>query len=370
VEVTLMRGPGQTSHINSLATGILMRTIKALCLISGAFAASLPLAGHAHHSFAATFDGATIKEIEGVVTSVKWSNPHVHFTLKSATEAGQEIIYEVEGHSLSLMRRMQIPADAIRVGETIRVAGNPALNSATQFFARTALLSDGREIVVDPWTEPRWAENLGTKEGIQAAAADTTDPRSVLFRVWSTALDDPGVFPFPETINPAFVSNYPLTEFAREALAAFDPDTDTPTLNCAPKGMPAIMEQPYPMEFVDQREVIVMRIEEYDLERTIHMNRVTGNDEPSLLGHSTGYWDGDTLVVETTNVNWGHFDTIGIPLTERAHMVERFTPGNSGLRLDYELSVTDPQIFTESVNLTKYWIALDGIEIRPYQCTN
>lgn len=331
----------------------------------------LPVAGHAHHSFAATFDGATIEEVEGVVTSVKWSNPHVLFTLQTTNETGQEITYEVEGHSLSLMRRMQIPSDAIAVGETIRVAGNPAHESAHQIFVRTALLADGREVVMDPWTEPRWGENAGTKEGVQAERADVSDQRSLLFRVWSTALDDPGVFPFPETINPAFVNTYPLTDSAREALAAFDPETDTPTLNCAPKGMPAIMEQPYPMEFTDRGDTILLRIEEYDLTREIDLT-LNGNDagEPSLLGHSTGRWNGDTLVVETTNVNWGHFDTIGIPLTDQAHMTERFIPTDDGLRLNYELSVTDPQIFTETVNLTKYWIALDGVEIRPYECIN
>jgi hypothetical protein len=339
--------------------------------IAAAFLAGLPTAANAHHSFAATFDGATISEIEGEVTSVNWNNPHVHFTLRSKTEAGRAIIYEVEGHSLSLMRRMQIPSDAISVGETIRVAGNPALHSETQFFARTALLSDGREIVVDPWTEPRWAENVGTKAGVQAKAAESSNQRSALFRVWSTALDDPGVFPFPETINPGYVNSYPLTEFAREALAAFDPETDTPTLNCAPKGMPAIMEQPYPMEFVDLGDTISMRIEEYDLVRRIDMsNSDSALREPSLLGDSTGHWDSDTLVVETTNANWGHFDTIGIPLTVRAHMVERFILSDGGLRLDYELSVTDPQIFTETVELSKYWIALDGVEIQPYECTN
>ncbi len=333
--------------------------------------ACLPTAGNAHHSFAATFDGATIEEIEGTVTSVKWGNPHVLFTLRSTTETGEAIVYEVEGHSLSLMRRMQIPADAIAVGATVRVAGNPAHDSATQFFVRTALLADGREIVLDPWTEPRWAENVGTKEGIEAQPDDTGDRRALLFRVWSTALDDPGVFPFPETINPGFVHTYPLTEFARAALAAFDPETDTPTLNCAPKGMPAIMEQPYPMEFVDRGDTILMRIEEYDLERTIEMTHADGSvHEPSLLGHSSGTWDGDTLVVETRNVDWGHFDTIGIPLTEQARMVERFILRDGGVRLDYELSVTDPQIFTETVNLSKYWIALDGVEIQPYECTN
>ena len=342
-----------------------LRYLVAVCL------AGSPLTTQAHHSFAATFDPTTIDEIVGEVTRVKWSNPHVLFEVRVVDEQGQSRIYEVESHSLSLMRRMQIPADAIRVGETVRVAGNPAVRRPTQLFARNALLADGREVVFDPWSEPRWAENIGTKEAAQGAVIESSDPRSRLFRVWSTSLSDPAVFPFPETINPAAIDNYPLTEAARDALARFNPATDTPTLNCAPKGMPAIMEQPYPMAFEDHGDTILMRIEEYDLTRTIRMRETGGNDAaPSPLGYSVGRWNDDTLVVETTRTNWGHFNTVGIPLTEGARIVERFIPSADGLRLDYRLSVTDPAIFTETVELSKYWLALEGMEIQPYECTN
>lgn len=349
-----------------------MRLSSIALSIATGWLAGLPLVSNAHHSFAATFDAETVSEVVGEVTSVKWSNPHVLFTLEATDEHGQTVAYEIESHSLSLMRRMEIPSDAIRVGDTIRLAGNPARQSATRFFALNALLPDGREVVFDPWTEPRWAENVGTKEGVQATPVETSDQQSRIFRVWSTSLSDPAVFPFPETIDPSYLSNYPLTEFAREALAVFDPETDTPTLNCAPKGMPAIMEQPYPMEFVDQGETILMRLEEYDTLRTIHMDgaRESANREPTILGYSTGRWEESTLVVETTDVNWGYFDTVGIPLTDRAHIAEWFIPSEDGLRLDYRMNVTDPAIFIETVELTKYWLALDGIQVQPYECTD
>ena len=35
--------------------------------------------------------------------------------------------------------------------------------------------------------------------------------------------------------------------------------------------MPQIMSQPMPIEFVDERNAIVIRLEEYDTVRTIHM---------------------------------------------------------------------------------------------------
>ena len=90
---------------------------------------------------------------------------------------------------------------------------------------------------------------------------------------------------------------------------------------------------------------------------------------PSPLGNSTGRWDGSTLVVTTTGVNWPHFDTVGIPLSEAVEIAERFTPSEDGSRLDYRMTVTDPATFSESVELEKYWLWIPDIEVGRYECT-
>ena len=64
------------------------------------------------------------------------------------------------------------------------------------------------------------------------------------------------------------VADLPMTEAARTALQQFNP-----TLNCVPKGMPTIMDQPFPIAFEDREAQILLRIEEYDIVRTIHMDR-------------------------------------------------------------------------------------------------
>ena len=67
------------------------------------------------------------------------------------------------------------------------------------------------------------------------------------------------------------------------------------------------------------------------------------------MGDSRGYWEGDTLVVETVNFNGKH-DQIGRPLLssgENLSLVERFTRMDSD-GLMYEYTVTDPTIWTRS----------------------
>ena len=238
-------------------------------------------------------------------------------------------------------------------------------------WADNILLANGREVLTGPSVEPRWSNDaLGTTGPGFARVGDTSDPISGIFKIWSTPFASPMLF--PENVDATFdFSRYPLIEAVRVSQEVFNPATDAPTLNCARKGMPTIMEQPFPMQFVQQAETILLRLEEYDTVRTIHMGATSGGAEPapSPLGHSKGRWEGDTLVVTTTHVNWPHFDTVGIPLSQAVEIVERFTPSEDGSRLDYRMTVTDPEVFTAPVVLEKFWLSLPGIELKPYECT-
>ncbi len=122
----------------------------------------LPIIATAHHSFAARFDLEAINELEGEVMSVRWRNPHVLFTLRATDEQGQEMSYEIESSSLSIMRRMDISADVLNVGDRVKVAGYPARRTANAMFVLNALLPSGQEIVFDPEGKPRWGESVGT----------------------------------------------------------------------------------------------------------------------------------------------------------------------------------------------------------------
>ena len=181
---------------------------------------------------------------------------------------------------------------------------------------------------------------------------------------------NPASFPlFPDVAGAA--PEYPLTETARAIRAEWDPQrAGNPFLSCEPIGMPRIMGQPYPMEFVDDGERILLRIELYDVVRTIHMDpdAAAGNAPPGPLGFSTGSWDGNALVVRTTRLGWPWFDQSGIPQSAAAELLERFTPSADGTRLEYILTVTDPDTFTEPVTLEKYWTWRPDAQVRPFDC--
>ena len=334
----------------------------ALLAVSAAVVAA-PVA--AHHSVSAWFDTTAMTEIEGVVTAFSWQNPHVVFTLQAG-----DALWEIETLSISGISRWGITRDLVAVGDRLRVAGNPARRASNNLFVRNILLPNGREIVLGGAS--RWSnDTLRGSELLQAREGDGSRPELGIFRTWSTGAVN-GVL-FPEAVQANFdFGRYPLTEAARAALDSFDFARDDPTRNCTPKGMPTIMEQPYPMEIVDRGATIELLIEEYDTRRLVQMSdagRVAAATAPATpLGHSVGRWEGTTLVVTTTRSSWGHFDSVGIPLARDAVMVERFTPSADGARLDYSLMVTDAENFTSPVELTKSWIWRPEVTRGAYEC--
>jgi hypothetical protein len=90
--------------------------------------------------------------------------------------------------------------------------------------------------------------------------------------------------------------------------------------------------------------------------RRIHMNAEHPKDlQPSYVGHSIGRWEGDTLVIDSVGFNgYAELGAGGQPTSPRLHTVERFTPAADG-SYDIEVTITDPEYYTEPVVLKRGW---------------
>ncbi|HET7609703.1 MAG TPA: DUF6152 family protein [Gammaproteobacteria bacterium] len=331
--------------------------------------AALPSVAAAHHSFFGRFDTQKLVEVEGEVTEVLWRNPHAYFGVRV-----DGVDWDVETSSLTVLKRMGIDEGTIEVGDRIRLAANPPLGEKKEMYARHVLLADGRELLMNVGLTPRWTKRgatVGDDSLLMAREGDGSRPDLGIFRVWSHTRAIARLF--PEVTDPTVdINAYPLTKAARAQLQKFDRATDNPTQNCVPKGMPTIMEAPYPIELVREANGdIRLKIEEYDLERHIVMNPSVTREltSPTPLGDSVGRWDGATLVVTTTRISWPFFSQLGIRQSPAVRIVERFTPWDDGSRLDYEMTVTDPATFTRPVVLTQHWLWLPSVTLLPYECT-
>ena len=65
-------------------------------------------------------------------------------------------------------------------------------------------------------------------------------------------------------------------------------------------------------------------------------------------GDSRGYWEGDTLVVETRNFNGLTTSFSSLGSSENKHLIEKFTRVTDD-RIDYEFTVEDPSTFTDKI---------------------
>jgi hypothetical protein len=92
------------------------------------------------------------------------------------------------------------------------------------------------------------------------------------------------------------------------------------------------------------------------------------NPEPSAFGHSIGWWEGDTLVIDTVGFNEAAWmDRYGLPHTDQLHMLERVTRVDFNT-LNYEVTIDDPGAYTAAwtSGYTKQWES--GTDLFEYVC--
>ena len=158
----------------------------------------------------------------------------------------------------------------------------------------------------------------------------------------------PGGGGFQTTAGDAVVPFQPWAKalYANRGVNQLEPHT-----RCKPSGFVRQFLTPYGVEFVDLPEI--QRVYIFDIGgphtyRTIYTDGRThpANLQPAYYGHSIGWWEGDTLVVDTVGFNEGFWmDRRGSPHTEKLHTLERFTRTDS-LTIKYEVTVDDPGAYT------------------------
>ena len=328
------------------------------------FAAALILAspGLGHHSVVGLYDSARTIEIEGVVRAISWRNPHTEYTLDVQDESGTIVEWTIEGGSLSLLRTRGFEPGFVEVGDRIRLAGDSSRRGLPEMFAHNMLLENGQEALLTVRAQPRWQADLLEPAFDETTAAEAAVTAEGIFRVWSTILGDRASFPM-------FQGQYPALTPAAEAIhAEWDPRRN-PFLGCEPKGVPNIMDTPLAIEFVRRGEDIVLRMEEHDTERLIHMSPDRAAPAGySALGFSTGRWDGSSLIVETTNIDTPYMTIDGIPQSRAIRLTERFSVNESGDRLDYTILITDPETFAEPFELTRYMVWKPEMSVGRFEC--
>ncbi|MGD2132300.1 MAG: hypothetical protein PVI23_05865 [Maricaulaceae bacterium] len=160
-----------------------------------------------------------------------------------------------------------------------------------------------------------------------------------------------------------------------EALAvaeAWEPRDDmTLSLACQPPSIVYAMQGPFPMEIYQGTELIVIKLEFFDMVRVVFMD---GRDHPpanaphSKTGHSVGHWEGDVLVIDTTHLSPATITNNGLFHSEDMHLIERFRLSDDGQSIVATQEFEDPQSLHNRGVRVLGWTKHEGAHIYPYEC--
>jgi uncharacterized protein DUF6152 len=100
----------------------------------------------AHHSFAAEFDGNKTVKLEGTLTKLEWTNPHIWLYLDVKDASGTVVKWQCEGGAPNMLTRNGWTKESLKTGEPITVEGWLAKDGSKTCNARTVKLSDGKSV--------------------------------------------------------------------------------------------------------------------------------------------------------------------------------------------------------------------------------
>lgn len=126
-----------------------------------------------------------------------------------------------------------------------------------------------------------------------------------------------------------------------------------------------------PYQFLQSPGAVVILYDYNHTSRVIHLDGRPhlGKNIRLFMGDSIGHWEGNTLVVDTTNFNGKVAYSREIPyLTQALHTIERFTAADPNT-IDYEVTIDDPVLFTRPWKVAGYFArSPQGTESLEFAC--
>jgi len=164
-----------------------------------------------------------------------------------------------------------------------------------------------------------------------------------------------------------------LQPWAKAVVADRNANELEPHTRCKASGVSRPFMTPYGVEIVELTEA--KRIYIFDIGgphtwRTIYMDGRShpANLTPTYYGHSIGWWEGDTLVIDSKGFNESFWmDRGNSPHTEALHTVERLTRTDLNA-MRYDLTVEDPGVYTKPWTATMNLRWENGTELFEYVC--
>ena len=164
----------------------------------------------------------------------------------------------------------------------------------------------------------------------------------------------------------------PYTEWGLKRWKSYDPVNDGDYAgNCLPFGMSRNINSPHGLQIVQGADSLAFLFEQNTWFHWVPTNgqKWPADLPPTWNGHSSGHWEGDTLVIETTGFNgYTRLDTAGHPHSRQLTLINRFTRLDART-LQHSVTVHDPKAYTRDwMNLRTWRIKSSTDVIMEYSC--
>jgi Carboxypeptidase regulatory-like domain len=127
----------------------------------------------------------------------------------------------------------------------------------------------------------------------------------------------------------------------------------------------------FPMKYIQTRNLLVQLVWDIPAAHQIFLDgrKHPDNPEPTWRGHSTGKWEGDTLVVDTVGFNDRSWLFFLVPHSEKLHVTQRMRRPDLG-HMEIETTYDDPGAFQSPAKFTETNILFPDEEVDEMVCEN
>ena len=296
----------------------------------------------AHHG-ASAYDWTQEVTIEGMVTTLSWTNPHIIMTLETKGPDGVPLSQEIEAMSVAQARGLGLRREAISPGAHVVVRANPNRRGRGRVFGREIMTSDGARMPLTSYA------------GFSAAPPPVVEARGLAGR-WVPTLES-----FREVVAAGGAT--PLNAAGRaareEELRWIDaPGAGAPVCQRIVPPMLHVFPDLRTIEIADRAVVIRTETNGMMQERIIHLDQRAhpAGVEPTAEGHSIGRWEGGTLVIDTVGFAASRIPNLfWVPNTPDLHLVEKLTLAQDRRHLNYEFTVDLPTYLDSPATFHATW---------------
>ena len=318
---------------------------------------------HAHHRSAAVFSTDDI-EIEGFVTEFNFKNPHLNIILAVTDKNGVETEWMATGPGPTPFRRWGWTPDIVQPGQYLRIFGRKSRDGGPMVLMEATDIHDGKIVQLSP-TDGAVIRTVGSTSSVSRPSREITtvtaipilslrhnDGRPNLAGMWLGSRDGLGR------------DNPPMNVVAAAVQEVFDPFEDDPAFKeCADAGLIRQAATIRPLRIMQHDDRLVFEYEEFAARRVIYLDeREPETDEHTPFGYHIARYEGDTLVIETSQLLGNLTGPRGNALSDQATTVEtyrRLDDSAAGPAIEMRMIVTDPGNLTRSweIGSIKYYTA-------------